>query len=79
MSYGRGVLTSFQFIKDCRRDERCSQYFHDFLDLVQKHMLVVELDGSSEDVSRPFRPSCKAIERTLQKMYLKCSESGYKS
>ncbi len=62
MSQGRGELTNFQFIKDCRRNERCSQYFYDFLDLVQKHMLVVELEGGSGYGSQPCRYACEAIE-----------------
>ncbi|KAK4183143.1 kinase-like domain-containing protein [Podospora australis] len=65
-----------EFVKQLRKHERCSPYFHDFLDLIQNGMLVVEEEevGDVNEPSTRRREKCDVIYKRLSNMYEHCKK-----
>jgi hypothetical protein len=60
------VLISEQFIEGLHRHKSCTRFLHEFLDLIQYDMLVVESDK---------RKSCADISKCLDEMSRICNQS----
>jgi hypothetical protein len=54
-----------QFISELHEHDRCSDFFHHFLDMIRDHMLVVEIDG--QDGPQRARYSCKLVRDNLSR------------
>ncbi|SCO46710.1 uncharacterized protein FFMR_12732 [Fusarium fujikuroi] len=59
-----------KFIQDAHANPKCSDFIHDFLDVIQKKLLVVEYhhEGSGK------RINSGRLHFLLQKMYIKCKK-----
>ncbi|KAI8958128.1 kinase-like protein [Daldinia sp. FL1419] len=57
-----------QWISDLHSNPRCSQYFHDFLDLIEKGMLQIKLDK---------RLSAAEVAKSLEGISRKCQREPY--
>jgi hypothetical protein len=60
---GISLADCSQFIDDLHQHPRCTEYFHELLNLIQEDMLVVD---SNE------RKTCEVVWRTLRRMRNRC-------
>ncbi|KAF4961794.1 hypothetical protein FSARC_10090 [Fusarium sarcochroum] len=60
-----------KFIKEAHANPKCSEFIHEFLDIIQDHLLIIETNGLK-------RMGCDRLYHRLQEMWKKCKDiHGY--